>query len=69
MRGKLCVSICNSEVELENFGKCLSNDGAIFGKWIEEFGEFSGRWSWGNSVVTRLLSEVSRFFGGFNGGV
>ena len=36
---------------------------------FENFGEFSGRWSGGCCVVTRRLSEVSRFFGGFNEGV
>ena len=54
---------------MKSFGKCLSNDGAIFEKWMEDFGEFSGRWSGRYSVVTRLFSEVSLFFGGLNGGV
>ena len=54
---------------MKSFGKCLSNDGAIFKKWMEDFGEFYGRWSGRYSVVTQLFSEVSLFFGGLNGGV
>ena len=49
---------------MKSFGKCLDNVGAIFEKWMEDFGEFSGRWSGRYSVVTRVFSEVSLFFFG-----
>ena len=47
---------------MKSFGKCLDSVGAIFEKWMEDFGEFSGRWSGRYSVVTRVFSEVSLFF-------